>query len=217
MARVVGPMQATVRLSNAQQINRSIHRLNGQFARGAQGAVQRAHQRMAVRGTENQYRILEEEVSARATRYPGSNRSTRHLRRAVRSEGNRRGLGRWVNGFEVGLPEFLDTTPAAPYWRQVEQGTSVFLGRQLLLVPSDTGLRDTTRSGARGPKVQVRQRIEGYRFLNRGAEQTEQELKAGLAFRIYRDEFRREGVELSRFRGRTQLARATAAARHLTQ
>lgn len=213
---VVGPMRATVRLANAREIDRSLRNLMGRYT-NAQGAAARAHQRMAVRGTENQHRILEEAVAERASRYPESNRSTRHLRRAVRSSGNRKGLGKWVHGFEAGIPEFLDTTPAAPYWRQVEEGSDVFLGRRLLMVPGDTGLRDTTRTRARGPSVTVGQRITGHRFLEQGAEQTRQQLvEGGLAFRIYRDEFRREGITLERFRGRTQLARGTAAARHLS-
>lgn len=214
---IVGPMGATVRLANAQGLNRALHDQLGRIT-NAQGAAQRAHQRMAIRATENQHRILKDAVLERAARYPDSNRDTRHLRRAVRSSGNRRGLGRWVNGFEAGLPDFLDTTPAAPYWRQVEEGSSTFVGRQLLMVPHGTGLRDLTKKpGARGPRVTVQRAIKGHHFLEEGSKLTVQQLEGGLAFRIYRDEFRREGIKLSRFRGRTQLGRATAAARHLTQ
>lgn len=224
-ASVVGPkMKVQTRLENWTRVSATIRNQAGQFA-NASGAVQRAHMSMSTLIAAEQHRILRAKVEERASRWPDSNRSSRHLRRAVIDEGNTRGLNHdWRQGFEVGIPDHFDSTPAAPYWRQVEAGTDVFVGRELLRRgrgpnwTGGTGLRDTTNiPDARGPRVTVEQAIEGHRFLQQGAKLGREKLRAGRAFELYRLELGVEGIKLERFRGTTQRARATAAARFLTQ
>lgn len=164
--------------------------LRGRFTT-VKGQFEQAHMHAAYEVAREMEEVLETKVARRAQRRGFPRRGSGELSRALLAEGNWRPDPRgWLWGFQVGIPEHLDKSPAKAYWRNLERGTGVFHGRQLLVLLGpggrSVGLRDTTNlDRVRGPLAEVRNEIEGYRFLSEGASKANSRLRAGGMKRIY--------------------------------
>ena len=94
----------------------------GQFQSMNQQAKQ-AHAQMAEKCAET----VVEYLMSRIEEHGRDQRGTEELPKALMGDGNR-----YVSqdGWTFGIPSYLDSTPVGPYWRNLEVGTDVFVGRQ---------------------------------------------------------------------------------------
>lgn len=198
-------------------LTRSARDLAGRFT-SLQTTVRVAHEAMALGLARSQAEALREAVGA--TGRP--QRATRYLERALVSEGNWRAT---ADGFAVGIEAFLRSTRAAPYYRNLEEGSEVHVGRVLhglFLTPggrlegpvagsksavqaivtrtvfgSEPDNRQTSIGTARprGARFVIQRPIPAYHFMRNG---TERYLASGAIRDEYRKAFQAAGFDFDR-------------------
>lgn len=114
---------------------RQLHDVRGRFTSSFQSQLAVAHKAAAAEVRHKMSDVLENKVEERASRREFPRRGSRHLANALRKRENSRGWPNpnYVFGFQAGLPQWLDSTLAAPYWYRLEEGElatgPVFVGR----------------------------------------------------------------------------------------
>lgn len=149
----------------------------------AQKRVFAAHREAADLAAQQFADALTEKVEAREASRGFASRDTQHLRRALASRGN---APAGASQLGAGYPTFLDKTPAAPYWRNLNEGTSIFVGRRLRVFgPGPEDVRQAREGSSRRGTVRVRRAIAPYRFMEEGARRAENLLSVEMR-NIYR-------------------------------
>lgn len=108
-------------------LSAKLARLQGKFQTG-QVEVHAAYERMAIHMQEQQVKVLTDRIKAHGRPQVERPHGAEAL---VRAWGSRSNRVTSADGFAVGIPEFLDASPVAPYWRFIESGTDIFVGRAL--------------------------------------------------------------------------------------
>jgi hypothetical protein len=161
----------------AQALLRQLATLRRQFGAGLVSAITAAHTDAAERVQERMAEELEQRVAANGR--PQTFRDDHEsgtLPMAVRHPKNRIVT---FSGFTVGVPEWLDQSPARLYWRQVEQGGPERETRGLFYLPGAPVAADPTLNkwhgrfrdyglGSRAPRARIGP-FPAYRYLETGA------------------------------------------------
>jgi hypothetical protein len=104
-----------------------LSRLQGKFQSG-QVEMHAAFERMAQHVQQEQVKILVDRIKAHGRPQVERPHGANALVRIWGSSGNRIAN---ADGFAVGIEEFLDSSAVAPYYRFIEEGTDIFVGRVL--------------------------------------------------------------------------------------
>lgn len=163
---------------NFEAVQIKARSLDGRFAKVG-GMVHKAHLAMAENVQEAQAKSLKESIAEHGR----AQRGTDDLLKALIAEGNRYVS---VDGFAVGLQDFLDGGNVASYWREIEHGSDIFTGRVLrgfFKNPGFSGpipgsraqsrmpqLNQTTLKNGRLPgyDIVIHNDIPAYEYLKRG-------------------------------------------------
>jgi hypothetical protein len=93
----------------------------------AQAEISEAFETLAQRLQEMQVAALRRAMEA-ASGGLREQRGTHHLEDAILAPSNRQIT---IDGFKVGIDSAFDESPAGPYWRGLEEGTSVHIGQRM--------------------------------------------------------------------------------------
>lgn len=104
-----------------------LSRLEGKFQSG-QVEMRAAFERMAKQVQESQLDVLKQRIEEHGRPQVERPHGANALFRVWGSTGNRQSS---ADGFVVGIEDFLDASVVAPYYRFIEEGTSLFVGRTL--------------------------------------------------------------------------------------
>lgn len=212
---------------DARRATAQARRLQQRFGPSIRVEVRRAHERMAKEVNKAQQEVLLERIARRGREQKGSEA----LVSALVEDGNRELIGTsGTGGFVAGVDKFLNSSQAAPYWRNLEQGTHIFVGRRMYgffrsggswSPPTNqrrmqTDLRLVYGRDARGNPnntwVTIQNPIQPYRYLEGGGARFRDAHRAGAIYEQELTSFRRL-LQFQTQTGRSRRAARTAQAR----
>jgi hypothetical protein len=109
-------------------------RITGQFRPGTgnfQRALEQVHRRAAEEAQKRMAEVLDRKIAKNRVQRPGE-----RLKMATLHKDNYEAT---ATGFAVGRPSWLDRSPAALYWRRIEEGDAVTFDSEILFTNNHPG------------------------------------------------------------------------------